>query len=73
MLKKGIEDTFEVSITNSININVKWVPKKYLIKSTDYGRPVWKWPSLHGRKSNRNPKYIDTAKAYFVCHIGTNF
>ena len=42
-------------------------------KSTDYGRPVRKSPSLHGRKSNPNPKFIGTAEAYFVCHIGPKF
>ena len=40
---------------------------------TDYGRPVRKSPSLHGRKSNPNPKFIGTAEAYFVCHIGPKF
>ena len=27
-------------------------------------------PSLHGRKSNPNPKFISTAEAYLVCRIG---
>ena len=40
---------------------------------TDYGRPVRKLPSLHGRKSNPNPKFLGTAEAYFVCCIGPNF
>ena len=40
---------------------------------TDYGRPVRKSPSLHGQKSNPNPKFIGTAEAYFVCHIGPKF
>ena len=40
---------------------------------TDYGRPVRKSPSLHDRKSNPNPKFIGTAEAYFVCHIGPKF
>ena len=35
--------------------------------STDYGHPVRKSLSLHGRKSNPNPKFIGTAEAYFVC------
>jgi hypothetical protein len=34
---------------------------------------VRKSPSLHGRKSNPNPKFLGTAEAYFVCHIGPNF
>ena len=29
---------------------------------TDYGRPV--------RKSTPTPKFLGTAEAYFVCHIG---
>ena len=33
--------------------------------STDYGRPVRKSPSLHGLKSNPNPKFIGMAEAYF--------
>ena len=41
--------------------------------TTDYGHPVKKSPSLHGRKSNPNPKFLGTAEAYFVCHIGPNF
>ena len=39
--------------------------------STDYGRPVRKSPSLQGQKSN--PKFLGTAEAYFVCHIGEKF
>ena len=39
----------------------------------DYGRPVRKSPSLHGRKSNPNPKFLCMAEAYFVCHIGPKF
>ena len=41
--------------------------------STDYGRPVRKSPSLQGRKSIPNPKFICTAEAYFVCYIGPKF
>ena len=41
--------------------------------STDYGRPVKKLPSLQGRKSNPNPKFLGTAEAYFVFHIGPKF
>ena len=55
-------------------------PKKFGIQTekmmcyhTDYGRPARKSPSLHGRKSNPNPKFLSTAKAYFVCHIGRKF
>ena len=41
--------------------------------STDYGLPVRKSPSLHGRKSTPTLKFLGTAEAYFVCHIGPNF
>ena len=47
--------------------------KPQVVFLTDYGRPVRKSPSLHGLKSNPNPKVLDTAEAYFVCHIGPNF
>ena len=40
---------------------------------TDFGRPVKKSPSLHGRKSTPTPKFLGTAEAYFVRHIGQNF
>ena len=42
------------------------------VLTTDYGRPVRKLPSLHGRKSNPNPNFIGKAEAYFVCRIGQN-
>ena len=44
-----------------------------IVHTTDYGRPVRKSPSLHGQKSTPNPKFLGTAKAYFVCHIGPIF
>jgi hypothetical protein len=34
---------------------------------TDYGHPDRKLPSLNGRKSTPTPKFLGTAKAYFVC------
>jgi hypothetical protein len=40
---------------------------------TDYGHSVKKLSSLHGRKSTPNPKFLGTAEAYFVCHIGPKF
>ena len=40
---------------------------------TDYGREVRKLPLLHSRKSTPTPKFLGTAEAYFVCHIGPNF
>ena len=42
-------------------------------QTTDYGRPVRKWPSLHSRKSIPTPRFLGTAEAYFVCHIDPNF
>ena len=39
----------------------------------DYRCQVSKLPSLHGQKSNPNPKFIGMAEAYFVCHIGPKF
>ena len=51
--------------------------KKYifvtLLGSTDYGYLVRKLASLHGRKSNPNPKFLGTAEAYVICHIGPKF
>ena len=43
------------------------------IQLTDYGRLVRKSPALHGQKSTPTPKFLGTAEAYFVCHIGPNF
>jgi hypothetical protein len=40
-------------------------------RTTDF--LVRKSPSLHGRKSTPTPKFLGTAKAYFVCHISPNF
>jgi hypothetical protein len=39
----------------------------------DYGRPVMKSPSLHGQKSNPNPKSLGAAEATFICQIGPKF
>ena len=44
-----------------------------LLITTDYGRPEREKPSPHGRKFNPNPKFLGTAEAYFVCHIGSIF
>ena len=41
--------------------------------TTNYGRLVRKSPSLHGQKLSPTPKFLGTAEAYFVCHIGPNF
>ena len=44
-----------------------------IVKLTNYGHPERKLPSLHGRKFNTNPKFLGTAEAYLVCHIGPIF
>ena len=50
-------------------VKIWWLWKKKELQSlilhqinliTDYGRPVRKSPSLHGRKSNSNPKFKGT-------------
>ena len=43
------------------------------VHTTDYGRPERKQPSLHGRKFTPTPKFLGTAEANFVCHIGPIF
>ena len=49
-------------------------PKKLGIgPGTDYGCPMMKSSSLHGQKSNPNPKFICTAEGYLVCHISPKF
>ena len=49
----------------------KFFPSLCLL--TDYGHPGRKYSSLHGREFNPNPQFLDTAKAYFVFHIGSIF
>ena len=44
-----------------------------MVLLTDYGHPVRKSPSLHGRKSTPTPKFLGMAEAYFVYHMGPNF
>jgi hypothetical protein len=46
---------------------------KSTICSTEYRHPVRKWPSLLGRKTNPNPKFIVMTETYFVCRIGPYF
>ena len=43
------------------------------IGNMDYGHPERKQPSLHGQKFTPTPKFLGTAKAYFVCQIGPIF
>ena len=45
-------------------------PQDAIIMNTDYGRPERKKPLLHGRKFTLTPKFLGTAKAYFVFHFG---
>ena len=45
----------------------------FIFEITDYRYPVRKSPSLHGRKSNPDPKFLGMVEAYFVCHIGPKF
>ena len=44
-----------------------------LATTADNERPVRKLRSLHGRKPTPIYKFLGTAGAYFVCHIGPNF
>ena len=45
----------------------------HLGRLTNYGHPERKYSSLHCQKFNPNPKFLVTAEAYFVCHIGLIF
>ena len=66
-----------IKICTNSNMYHSKIPYNYylipILIFTDYGRPERKQPSLHGRKFNPNPKFLGTAKAYFVCHIGPIF
>ena len=64
--KQGKSADFLVILT-------KYYLLMYLVTTTDYGRPERKKPSLHGRKFTPTPKFLGTAKAYFVCHFGPIF
>ena len=71
-----LEGTFDCcDFTNyfSERLNLNFISLSTSYATTDDGHPEGKSPSLHGRKLNPNPKYLGTAKAYFVCHIGPNF
>ena len=77
ILKPATVINFDIYFFNSLIISTKsrFCTQNGLssifFASTDYGRPVKKLPSLHGQKSNPNPKFIDTAEAYFVCPISS--
>ena len=49
-------------------IPAPFLPKGQTARTTDTLR---KKPSLHSQKFN--PKFLGTAEAYFVCHIGPYF
>ena len=42
-------------------------------RTMDYGRPERKLHSLSGQKFTPTPKFLGTAEAYFVCHLGPIF
>ena len=52
-----------ISIRKSKRLVIKFLDN--MIGLMDYGHPVRKSPSLHGRKSNPNPKCLGTAEADF--------
>ena len=63
------------TLSSSKVILVKKFLFTYMLNSSmptdmDYWCPVRKSPSLHGRKSNPNLKFLGKAEAYYVCHIG---
>ena len=45
----------------------------HVVHGTHYGRPERKKPSHLGRKFTTTLKFLGTAKAYFVYHIGPIF
>ena len=74
----GIQDSVQLSnlgIYQKIKIGSHISYQNYAgsQQTTDYGRPVWKSPSLHGQKYTPTPKFLCTAEAFFVCHIGPIF
>ena len=80
--------TWSPNFGQFLSCNVKTMPGLLPIKATvqsstyvlrdiliitDYGRPERKQHSLNGRKFTPTPKFLGTAEAYFVCHIGPIF
>ena len=57
--------SFCIGITFASKMAINMIYQVFMGDVTDYGRPVRKSPSLHGRKSNPNPKFLGTAEAYF--------
>jgi hypothetical protein len=70
-------DTPELYVAACLNLKVPEGSENQIYSHklfvTDYRRPLRKLPSLHSPKSTPTPKFLGTAKAYFVCHIGQNF
>ena len=62
------DGTTEISCVCKYFNQIDWATVLQLVESMDYGRPVRKSISLHGQKSNPNPK-----EEHFVCHISPNF
>ena len=65
----SISNGVELSIVTRMNV-ISLDNSTEMISDTDYRRLVRKSSSLHSRKSNPTPKFLGTAEAYFVCHIG---
>ena len=65
-VEKILKDSLDSIPSHSVKIQI-------MCKGPDYGRPERKKPSLHGRKFTPTPKFLGTAKAYFVCHFGPIF
>ena len=65
------------SFSCAFHFESEFMPQELLfsqsISGTNYECLVRKSPSLHGQKSNLNPKFLSTAKVYFVCHIDPKF
>ena len=69
ILKVGLELNGNRKLTYSKDL----MKNSATVLTTDYGHLMRKSPSLHSRKSTPNPKFLGTAEAYFVCHVGPNF
>ena len=74
LLGKGFSNLLKELVGISSLVPIRSTgPDPYMGETTDYGRPVRKSPSLHGRKSTPTPSFLGMAEALFVCHIGPNF
>ena len=59
------------NFARTFTINASILVYFHLLLSTDYGRPERKYS--HGLEFNPNPKFLGTAEAYFVYHVGPIF